>query len=180
MDANLFTAYNYLSSAIAQAFAALIALTAMFYIYRKQTLGKKIEELIEHLRGLITTSHGPVWIETKQFPEYKVIEEANKRIEEGRSTRIPEIKHSVTHYEQLKTQQAGFKSRIYWPIFLSALTMGFGIGALLFGWWVEGISPVGLLVIMIFESLLAAVALGWTVAVVIKMLGDRHQDAGRA
>jgi steroid 5-alpha reductase family enzyme len=43
MGEHLFTAYNYLSSSIAQAFAALIALTAMFYIYR----ATKIHELMD-------------------------------------------------------------------------------------------------------------------------------------
>jgi len=46
MDANLFTAYHYLSSAIAQAFAVLIALTAMFYIYRRNALQTKMRETV--------------------------------------------------------------------------------------------------------------------------------------
>ena len=50
MDANLLTAYNYLSSAIAQAFAALIALTAMFYIYRMGAIRNQLKEKVNLCR----------------------------------------------------------------------------------------------------------------------------------
>jgi len=53
MNPELLAACHYLSSAIAQAFAALIALTAIFYIYRIQVLTDHIKEVVKSLAVII-------------------------------------------------------------------------------------------------------------------------------
>jgi len=57
MNPELLAAYHYLSSAIAQAFAALITLTAMFYIYRRQLLNNQIKDVVNEGISLLAALH---------------------------------------------------------------------------------------------------------------------------
>ena len=78
-------------------------------------------------------------------------------------------KYWVDRYKILKQNP---KNLITTSLILSSLAMISGIVSLLIGWRVHDMSLELTLGIMIFESLLAALALAWTVFVVIKMLGE--------
>jgi F0F1-type ATP synthase membrane subunit b/b' len=75
MGEHLFTAYNYLSSSIAQAFAALIGLTAVFYFNRRNALRNQIRERIEEIAGAI------VFAEAESSDNRKVVKAQRERIE---------------------------------------------------------------------------------------------------
>lgn len=53
MNPELLQAYHYLSSAIVQAFAALIALTAMFYVYRRQIIINRKKSCTDQIKLII-------------------------------------------------------------------------------------------------------------------------------
>lgn len=61
---------------------------------------------------------------------------------------------------------------IIFSVILSSIAMAAGIAALVWGWWFSGMSDELTYIVMIVESAIAALALGWTVAVVIKMLAE--------
>ncbi|MEA3311050.1 MAG: hypothetical protein U9Q76_02390 [candidate division WOR-3 bacterium] len=176
MDANLFTAYNYLSSAIAQAFAALIALTAMFYIYRRGALRREIKEIVDSLRPLIEDDRGSIRDMAKHvlsYTEEEVINAAEERLERNYWVYSDAIRVKLSQRKRLKGM---YTIEIRHPIILSAFTMLTGIAALLIG--PKLCSDGWRFVIMIGESVLAVVALGWTVAVVIKMLAEPKEPQG--
>lgn len=187
---NLFTAYNYLSSAIAQAFAALIALTAMFYIYRRQMLKNQIKELCDRgrsLSALLKTMLNSQDIEKREKmantfiaaenlePEANVIDYMRQIVNlpkepvEGRDCR-EQMRLLLDDINKFKEIDKHFQKIIKSAIIVPAITMLVGIVALLAGPKIG--SGLWLYAIMVAESALAAFALGWTVAVVIRMLAE--------
>jgi len=190
MDANLFTAYNYLSSAIAQAFAALIALTAMFYIYRMGILRNRMSKLKDSIRqGMedflidkIDKSHPPKklsweFLRNLDFETLgKLYQSRSKGKDfEDRFRSQLLVSRKQPQYLELSRFAKHLSRIILPPIILSACAMAFGIFALIIGpklcgdGWRWGI--------MIIESLLAGVALTWTVVVVIKMLAEPKEKS---
>lgn len=191
MNPELLAAYHYLSSAIAQAFAALIALTAMFYIYRVGILRNRMSKLKDSIRqGMedflidkIDNSDPPMklsweFLRNLDFETLEKLYQSRTKQLNFENRIRSQILVSRKQPQLLKLGRfATYLSRIVLPpIILSALAMAFGILALLIGptlysnGWRWGI--------MIIESLLAAVALGWTVYVVIKMLGEPEEPQG--
>lgn len=192
IELNLLQAYYWLSSAIAQAFAALIALTAVFYIYRRTTLDNKMDRLFQF------ASHFFAWEISKKErmsedfmastrakffsmqSKYVTLSVIRKIIEEG-SSDIPSLnlkekyKEFINRYNSLDSFKNFLKSSTVTAITVSAITMLAGIAALLFGWLVHDISLECTFVIMTVESILAAIALGWTVYVVIRMLKEPEE-----
>lgn len=190
MDANLFTAYNYLSSAIAQAFAALIALTAMFYVYRIGRLKNQIKNLFDKFRKILALSdlnkethdiRNRYQIFKDKMTEYE-LESDEKIIRLINAMRIvrgelsEDMKQKATQskkqYEELTGLYRFLKKSIVSAIILSALAMIIGVAALLAGWWIYEVSVYLVLGIMIFESVFAAFALIFTVMAVIRMLRE--------
>ncbi|MBN2378433.1 hypothetical protein JXM67_01340 [candidate division WOR-3 bacterium] len=184
MDSNLFTAYNYLSSAIAQAFAALIALTAMFYIYRMGILRNRMSKLKDSIRqGMedflidkIDNSDPPKKLswEFLRNLDFETLEKLYQSRSKGgnfenrfRSQLL--VSRKQPQYLRLRKFESHLRWVILPPILLSALTMLAGITALLWGYQLCDAQRV---LIMYGESILAAVALIWTVVVVIIMLGE--------
>ncbi len=170
MDPNLFSAYNYLSSAIAQAFAALIAFTVMVYIYRKGMLQAELKEAVDSLRPLIEDGRGgerDTHHHVRAYSEKEVIAAAKERLSRKHWMFSEEIKEKL---DQLKGLNEKSKIQILPHVTLSAIAMFAGIAALLFGPII--LSDRWRFVVMIVESALAAVALGWTVVVVIRMLAE--------
>jgi len=133
MNPELLAAYHYLSSAIAQAFAALIALTAMFYIYRMGTLQREIKEIVDSLRPLIENDRGSVRDMPRHvlsYTEKEVINAAEERL--GRNYWV-HSKAIQAKLSQLKRLNGMYTIEIRHPIILSAFTMLTGIAALLIG-----------------------------------------------
>lgn len=188
MNPELLQAYYWLSSAIAQAFAALIALTAMFYIYRKRLLQDRIKEVCNEGRNILSYLHTlkSTLDERREMaiiqmmgynltPGASIIEDLSRLAESNiepviEMKLLSTIKLTLRKYDKMIKNNHLFQTLIITAILPSASTMLTGIAALLIstkicsdGWG---------FVIMIFESCLAALALGWTVFVVIKMLGE--------
>ncbi|TET21595.1 MAG: hypothetical protein E3J71_08995 [Candidatus Stahlbacteria bacterium] len=197
MDANLFTAYNYLSSAIAQAFAALIALTAMVYIYRKGIIDNKKKEICNEGRAiiawLVTEVHveaypvvgtGKAEIGDAQMNYYKlhsdraiinIIKALSKDNKFEKVNKYDLRKRTLSllkQYEDLTKYGTYLKNFVIISLILSALATGFGLFALLRG---PGLCCDQQVTYMIGESALSAIALGWTVFVVIKILKEPDQ-----
>lgn len=188
MENQLLQGYYWLSSAIAQAFAALIALTAMFYIYRKQALKNQINEILNHIRGFAWVAfcdkeHDEQirkGITAKDFsleylkfyqlcPPQKILEFAEQDLDVLTGQIKEDCQKATSQYRDLVEFDENFKRIVITPIVLSALAMAAGIAALLFG---NKLCLNQKWIIMIVESLLAAVALGWTAYVVIRMLKE--------
>ncbi|TKJ42947.1 hypothetical protein CEE36_05525 [candidate division TA06 bacterium B3_TA06] len=189
----LLQAYHYLSSAIAQAFAALIALTAMFYIYRRGVLRSRIKSTVESMipfidlidnesKSILTpgklTDHlkllyGKEVVEfaKKQLDDPKV---AKRRLRESRDFWGKRLKAKVNYYEDLITYSRGLSRYIYPSILLSALTMGFGIISLLAGPLIS--RDLWRWVVMLGESSFALLALGYTLKAVIKMVSKPEES----
>lgn len=187
----LFIAYNYLSSAIAQAFAALIALTAMFYIYKKQALRNQLNDTLNNIRGFAWVAfcgkehdeQERLGVADKDYsveylgfyqlcPPQKILEFAEQDLDILSGQMKEDCQKATKKYRWLENLYRNFAKIIIPPIIISAFAMAAGIAALLYGWWFFDVSIVLAYVIMILESLLAALALGWTVFVVIRMLAE--------
>lgn len=219
MEDQLLQAYYWLSSAIAQAFAALIALTGMFYIYRRQELNNRlketanslaivldlievefgtIERLIsrnEILNNVMTNQHGlrqSDIVRWSLFSPNELIEHANRKLqviprlterdwEFGRCRRLRDllrnIEYRVAKYNQILDDINRHRLLTKGSIILSALAMAAGIAALLFG---HKLCLSQKWIVMISESILAAVALGWTAYVVIRMLKEPKEPKPEA
>ncbi|MBN2381219.1 hypothetical protein JXM67_15575 [candidate division WOR-3 bacterium] len=112
--------------------------------------------------------------------KYVTLSVIRKIIEEG-SSDIPSLnlkekyKEFINRYNSLDSFKNFLKSSTVTAITVSAITMLAGIAALLFGWLVHDISLECTFVIMTVESILAAIALGWTVYVVIRMLKEPEE-----
>lgn len=198
MNPDLLPAYYWLSSAIAQAFAALIALTAMFYIYRRTTIDNKIDKLLDSASGFIAWGFSQTkkrisedFRADMQVKAYRteskniILSRLQRIIDEG-ELHIPpsnlkeKSQELIKQYTSLDNFKNFLKSYTVTAITLSAIAMASGIVALLIGWWIHSISLELTLDIMIFESFLALFALGWTVAVVIRMLKEPKEPKAEA
>ncbi len=178
MNPELLAAYHYLSSAIAQAFAALIALTAMFYIYRITKLENEKKKIAEGIRATLALAQvDKLESFTARLETLKRIndDELMKKVSGGiifkKDDSIPKsLLLDCTEY--LNTQWLVFvnKKRIILPITLSSVTMILGFFSLLFGplFTIEGIKWA----VMGLETLLACIALFATVITIKKMLKD--------
>jgi len=173
----LVQAYYWLSSAIAQAFAALIAFTVIVYIYRIGKLDSRLSEIINSLKLVITKHYGPnalVEIHLPFLSTADVLDEAKKRLSEGESEKTPMIEEKMEGYKLVKEHRDNLKKIALGPILISAVTMAIGILALLIG-SILSCDTWGWIV-MIAESAFATVALGWTVYVVIRILAEPEES----
>jgi len=194
MNPELLAAYHYLSSAIAQAFAALIALTAMFYIYRRGILKKQLDEVADEGRSLLAQRNArrsgenlenQQRIADSPVNHYRLdsnlaIMDAIRSLANssgetinlinlwGFSAPIKVIAGACSFkYDRLTSLRKAFITLAIISIVLSALTMTCGILALLCGY---KLCMDQRWLVMMGESTIAGVALVFTVIVVIIML----------
>jgi hypothetical protein len=147
----------------------------MFYTYRFGALKNKNSEVLNYLKWLVSGSKNEdYWLKINQYTERKVIELAEKRLsEQSFKDKHYDISMTLREYTNTKALKGKLKTSTVGPLVCSATTMLCGIAALLIGPKID--SESWLFTIMIIESVLATVALGWTVIVVIKMLGEPEE-----
>lgn len=137
MDANLFTAYNYLSSAIAQAFAALCVATAVFFFHRKRdiedflnTLYEKLDKFIKEHKNLY---EGPIPLRVTHTHEetLEMAKNISDRLQDQELKKDTQEEISK-HHQASKIKDRSRKKTMYSVIF-SSVAMTLGLIALLIG-----------------------------------------------
>ncbi|TKJ43415.1 hypothetical protein CEE36_03525 [candidate division TA06 bacterium B3_TA06] len=137
MDANLFTAYNYLSSAIAQAFAALIVVTGIFFFSRKKDIEDFLNELYDNLRRFINDqSHLysgsiPLNVTLTHGEVVSIAENILSRLSDQRLKK--NIEEEITKHKQASDIKDRSRKRTMYSVIISSVAMTFGLVALLVG-----------------------------------------------
>jgi uncharacterized protein (UPF0335 family) len=177
MNPELLAAYHYLSSAIAQAFAALIALTAMFYIYRIGRLKSEKKSIADNLRSIygFEKSHGNSNLLTaalelvKSYSDEDLIKQMTIAFSKDRTLPF-NIYAKIGEWLVAQSLYLKLKKKPLLPIVLSSLTMSIAIIFLLIGSIIP--SSTYRWLAMCFETVLALVSLSITVIVVKSMLEE--------
>jgi len=183
MDETLFTVFNYLSAAIAQTFAALIALTAMFYVYRESKLREERKDYGRRVRAKFVSSieslddsakrYMLAWLE--QFSDWEFMMEllialkdkTNPDRLKAAAKCLSDISEALIVQYYINT----YRGKVWTPILLSAITTAVSLLFLCFARVFLG-SPALLWVLMITETALALVTLGFIVAMIKKLIEE--------
>ncbi len=178
MGDQLFTAYNYLSSSIAQAFAALIALTAMFYIYRIGNLVAERKSTAEKIRSLYCFEKAKgnsellnaAQVLVNSFSDEELVKELMIELIKKKNSIHRDINLKMTEWGILGVYYSKVKKIISPPIVISSVTVTVAIIFLLIGAVLP--SDSFLWTAMVIETILAIASLCLTILAITFMLEE--------